>query len=256
MVSLNLHLHPSHNHNQHNTDIHPYTHKHIITPPHTHEQYEMDSAACMHTYMNGYVCINNKEDEGMDFKRQVRNTKEIYIHICIYFRNNHPVNWENKKLLQVFQTMQNLQLITNLSSLSCVYCENEDHSQRSDCSGSRKCPHHSEGVQLLWRVSRKGIQSHECQAVSPQNKKKRLCVDTRLLCELSVVMFWTCSKLPHWTSGLPLQDRIYICWCVHPPHYSWECGFHWSSNFLKNISTGFGGGQVLLVLLFKPRRIN
>lgn len=117
MVSLNLHLHPSHNHNQHNTDIHPYTHKHIITPPHTHEQYEMDSAACMYTYMNGYVCINNKEDEGMDFKRQVRNTKEIYIHICIYFRNNHPVNWENKKLLQVFRRCR----ICNLSQTEVLF---------------------------------------------------------------------------------------------------------------------------------------
>ena len=62
------------------------------------------------------------------------------------------------------------------TTLCCINCENEDHSQQSDCRHPRKCRHYLEGTNRYCegpqRHPGEGLQSHQCRTQSPWKEKE------------------------------------------------------------------------------------
>lgn len=68
---------------------------------------------------------------------------------------------------------------TEMFSFRCTYCENEDHSQQSNCWHPRKCWHRWRDAQSLWRVLEEPCEDLKDVNVefSLLGKKKSLWVD-------------------------------------------------------------------------------
>ena len=151
------------------------------------------------------------------------------------------------------------------SALCHIYCENEDHSQQSDCRQPRKCRHYLEGTDSYCegpqRHPAEGLQSHQCRTQSPWKERGSVLTNggeterNWPLFAHSVATYRTWSRELHWASVtrwgrcMPTSPST---WLFRRMVLLWKSEIFW----VKNTHAGFEWGQGLPVQYLKPRKMS